>query len=111
MKISKFGTMTAAIVTASAASVYAQDLTLSYGPLTSSVLVFGGSAQTFNFTQGAVSQSNPMGNQFGITTESGSADTGSAVGLQGNIFNGPFTYGAISSSTSGPITTETATVI
>ena len=103
--------MTAAMLTVSAASVYAQSLTLNYGPLGGSDIIFGGSANTFNFTQGTVSLANPLGNQFGITSESGSADTSSALGLQGNIFNGPFTYGAISFSTIGPITTQTATVI
>jgi hypothetical protein len=111
MNISKLGTMTAAILTVSAASTYAQSLTLNYGPLGGSDIVFGGSAQTFNFTQGTVTLANPLGNQFGITTESGSANTGSALGLQGNIFNGPFSYGTISSSTIGPITTQTANVI
>ena len=98
MKISKFGTMTAAMLTVSAASVYAQTLTLSYGPLTGSAIIFGGSSHTFNFTPGTVSSANPSGNQFDISSETlnGNLYAGTALGLQGNIFNGPFTYGPIS---------------
>jgi hypothetical protein len=100
MKISKFGTMTAAMLTVSAASVYAQNLTLNYGPLTGSAIIFGGSSHTFNFTQGTVSASNPNGNQFDVTGETlnGNPYAGTALGVQGDIFNGPFTYGAISGS-------------
>jgi len=111
MKISKFGTLTVAALTASAGAIYAQDLTLNFGPLTGSSLVFGGSSDNFNFTAGTVSPGNPAGNQWSITSESGSAATGSAAGDQGNIFNGPFTYGTISTTITGPITIETASVL
>jgi hypothetical protein len=111
MKISKFGTLTVAALTASAGAIYAQELTLNFGPLTGSALVFGGSSDTFNFTPGTVSPSNPTGNQWSITSESGSAATGSAAGDQGNLLNGPFTYGPITTTVTGPITAETASVL
>ncbi len=68
-------------------------------------VVFGGSADTFTFV--------PNGSQWDITSESGSANTGSAVGLLGGFSVGPFSYGPVTTSgmyESAPVTGPAGTL-
>jgi hypothetical protein len=65
-------------------------LTLNYSSTVSSTIQFNGAASTFQFNNSPVSLG---GNQWQITSETGG--TGSALGLLGDVFNGPFSYGAI----------------
>ena len=65
---------------------------------------FNGSADTFQFN--ASSWTGFAGSQFYVNNESGSDQTGSALGLQGSVLNGPFSYGPII-TTSGDVQTAT----
>jgi hypothetical protein len=98
MQTTKLGAIAVAVLTASAGSALAQGLTLDFGPNVGSSIVFFGSANQFNFTPGTVTAGNPLGFQWNVTSESGSAATGSADGDLGSIYNGPFSYGPIISS-------------
>src|SRR5271170_2073975 len=98
MQTTKLAAIAAAVLTASAGSTLAQGLTLNFGPNVGSSIVFFGSENQFNFTPGTVSGSNPLGLQWNVTSESGSAATGSADGDSGSILNGAFNYGPIINS-------------
>ena len=98
MQTTKLGAIAAAVLTVSAGSALAQNLTLDFGPNVGSSIVFFGAASQFNFNPGTVTGSNPLGLQWSVTSESGSAATGSADGHLGSILNGPFNYGPIISS-------------
>jgi hypothetical protein len=98
MQTTKLGAIAAAVLTASAGSAFAQNLTLNFGPNVGSSIVFFGSANQFNFTPGNVTLGNPTGFQWNVTSESGSAATQSADGDLGSILNGSFTYGPIINS-------------
>jgi len=97
MQTTKLGAIAAVVLTASAGSALAQNLTLNFGPNVGSSIVFFGSADQFNFTPGTA-LNNPGGAQWSVTSESGSAATGSADGDLGSILNGPFAYGPIINS-------------
>jgi len=98
MQTTKLGAITVAVLAASAGGALAQGLTLNFGPNDGSSIVFFGSASQFNFTPGTVTATDPFGLQWNVTSESGSAATGSAVGDSGSILNGPFNYGSIITS-------------
>jgi len=99
MKNTNYGIVAITLLTASAGASYAQDLTLDFGPLVGSQIVFnGGAAPSFNFTPGTVGPNNLQGYQWNVTSESGSAATGSALGDPGAILNGPFVYGTVSTA-------------
>ena len=99
MKNTNYGIVAITLLTASAGASYAQDLTLDFGPLVGSQIVFnGGVAPSFNFTPGTVGPNNLQGYQWNVTSESGSAATGSALGDPGAILNGPFVYGSVSTA-------------
>jgi len=99
MKNTNYGIVAITLLTASAGASYAQDLTLDFGPLVGSQIVFnGGTTPSFNFTPGTVGPNNLQGYQWNVTSESGSAATGSAMGDPGAILNGPFVYGTVSTA-------------
>jgi hypothetical protein len=77
-------------------------LTLNFAANTGSSISFLGTNQMFSFNPGT------NGYQWNITSETGGS---SAVGLNGNITNGPFAYGPITSSGVGIFHVETATVL
>src|SRR5271170_3247827 len=114
MKTTNLGVVALTLLTGSAGTSLAQDLSLNFAGLKNSEIVFGGSADTFTFLS-----STPLVNlgsgiqgpagyaQWDVTSESGSAATGSAIGFDGNLDNGPFNYSPI--SVLGPL--QTATVL
>ncbi len=69
-------------------------LNLDFSGVPGSKIVFYGSSSQFGITQGKVSATNPLGDQWWIT----GGGTGAALGLSGNFFGGPWTYGAITVS-------------
>jgi hypothetical protein len=80
----------------------ASSLILNFGPTTGSSIQFNGSQNTFQFNPGN------NGYQWYITSETGG---GSALGLNGSVLNGPFNYGPITISGSGPSQVQSATVL
>lgn len=97
MKSSNLGIVALSLLSVSAITVSAQE-TLSFSALGNSAIQFGGSADTFTFLNSTPLVSLGTGGgyaQWDVTSESGSAATGSAIGLNGNIDNGPFSYGPI----------------
>jgi hypothetical protein len=82
-------------------ALYGQPVTLNFSANTGATIGFGGASHTFNFNPGT------NGFQWNVTSESGGS---SAIGLNGDILNGPFSYGAISSFNLGPIIYQTAAV-
>lgn len=82
----------------------AANLILNFGPTTGSFIQFNGNQNSFNF--------NPGNNQYQWTVTSETGGTGnSAVGLNGSVLNGPFSYGPITISGSGFTESESATVL
>jgi hypothetical protein len=93
-KIMKLKTLFAAIVGLALAAVTSQAaLTLNFSSTVSSTIQFNGAASTFQFNN---SPGSFGGNQWWITSEVGG--TGSGLGLLGEVLNGPFSYGAITTS-------------
>ena len=82
-------------------------LSLNFSSISGSTIQFNGTADSFQFNA-AVSPAGP-GYQWQIGNETGG--TGSAIGLFGGVYNGPFSYGPISSATVGPFTIDTANVL
>jgi len=120
MKKSSIGFATLAVLSVSAGTGFAQNLTLDFASLQNSDIVFGGAAHNFTFLNstpltplGAGLQGPAGFAQWQITDESGSAATGSATvpgqPLLGNLDNGPFTYGMISGGPNGIY--QSATVV
>lgn len=108
------GVVALTLFTASAGSSLAQDLSLNFSSLQNSEIVFGGSADDFTFLNSTplvnlgTGSEGPAGYaQWDITSESGGAATGTAIGFKGNLDNGPFSYSPI--TVLGPL--QTATVI
>jgi len=100
MKSSNLGIVALSLLSVSAITVSAQE-TLSFSALGNSAIQFGGTADTFAFLNSTPLVSLGAGGgyaQWDVTSESGSAATGSAIGLNGNIDNGPFSYGPINVS-------------
>lgn len=81
---------------------HAQGLTLNFSANSGTEIEFFGSQNMFNFNAGA----NPY--QWTVTDENGGV---SAVGLQGSVLNGPFSYGPISTSGSGLSEVQYANVL
>jgi hypothetical protein len=109
MKKTNLGIVALTLLGASVGSSFAQSLILNLGPLSGSQLVFSG--HSFNFSPATpsvgIGPGGSVPDQWYITSESGSAASGSALNLDGAFGNGPFNYGPI--STSGAIQSATAT--
>lgn len=98
MKTTNFGMVALTLLGASALTSYAQSLDLNISPLSGSQIVFDGSS--FNFSPASPSTSlgppnGPVPDQWFVSSEGGSASTGSAVNLDGAFAGGPFNYGSI----------------
>jgi hypothetical protein len=102
MKNPNFSMVAISLITFSAATSYAQSgLTLNFSSIVGSPIVFGGSADTFNFTGVPLNLPNPSipgGEQWQITSESGIPNDTAADFLFGAIDNGPFRYTDITTS-------------
>jgi hypothetical protein len=116
MKNSNLGILALTIVAGSAATSFAQSgLILNLGPLSGSQIVFSG--DSFNFSPASpsvgIGPSGSIADQWFISSEGGSAATGSAVNLDGAFSGGPFNYGAITvnglfqDATVSPLSTST----
>jgi hypothetical protein len=77
-------------------------LILNFGPTTGSSIQFNGNQNSFQFNNGN------NGYQWYISTETGGS---SAVGLNGSVLGGPFSYGPITVSGSGLSQVQSATVL
>jgi hypothetical protein len=99
MKTTNLGMVALTLLGASAVTSYAQaTLDLNLSPLTGSQIVFDGSS--FNFSPASPSTSlgppsGPVPDQWFISSEAGSASTGSALNHAGAFAGGPFNYGPI----------------
>ncbi len=69
-------------------------ISLNFSSTVGASIQFNGAASTFQFNQGLVRSYNPAGDQWHIISESGVV-VPTAVGLFGDILNGPFAYGPI----------------
>jgi PEP-CTERM motif len=83
-------------------NVSASSLILNFGPTQGSSIQFNGSLNSFQFNPGN------NGFQWYVTSETGGS---SALGLNGSVLNGPFNYGPITISGSGPSQVQSATVL
>jgi hypothetical protein len=82
-------------------SSYGQSLQLNFSANTGATLQFNGTNDSFQFNPGT------NGYQWRITTENGGS---SSIGLNGDLNNGPFAYGPITSTGSGLTLVQQATV-
>jgi hypothetical protein len=101
MKTTKLGMVALTLLGASAVTSNAQaTLDLNLSPLSGSQIVFSGSS--FNFSAASpgtgIGPGGSVPDQWSISSEGGSASTGSAKNLVGGFSGGPFTYGAITIS-------------
>jgi hypothetical protein len=101
MKTTNLGMVALTLLGASAVTSYAQaTLDLNLSPLSGSQIVFSGSS--FNFS--AASPGTGIGpgglvpDQWSISSEGGSAATGSAMNHTGGFAGGPFNYGPITTT-------------
>jgi len=98
MKTTSLGMVALTLLGASAVTSYAQaSLDLNLDPLSGSQLVFSG--HSFNFSPASpgtgIGPGGAVPDQWFISSESGSANTGSAVNHDGAFSGGPFNYGTI----------------
>jgi len=101
MKTTSLGMVALTLLGASAVTSYAQaTLDLNLSPLSGSQIVFSGSS--FNFSAASpvvgIGPGGAVSEQWSISSEDGSANTGSALNHAGGFSGGPFTYGAITIS-------------
>lgn len=109
MKLVKSFTFIVAIVGSFLLAVtsHAQE-TLNFASTPGATIQFNGAAQSFQFNTST--SNNFVGSQWQIGSESGSQATGSAVNLFGVFGNGPFSYGAVSTTPIPFGTLQTATI-
>jgi len=100
MKNSNLVILAITTLAGSAVTTFAQStLVLNLGPLSGSEIVFSGNSFNFSAASPLVGI-GPKGNydQWFISSEDGSAATGSALNLPGAFSGGPFNYGSITTS-------------
>jgi hypothetical protein len=101
MKNSNLVILAIATLAGSAVTTFAQSsLVLNLGPLSGSQIVFSGNSFNFSAATPAVGI-GPKGSipdQWFVSSEDGSAATGSAINLDGAFSGGPFNYGSITTS-------------
>ena len=110
MKTTNLGMVALTLLGASAVTSYAQaSLDLNLDPLSGSQLVFSGNS--FNFSPASpgtgIGPGGSITDQWFISSEGGSASTGSAMNHAGAFSGGPFNYGGINISG----LTQSATVL
>jgi hypothetical protein len=101
MKTTNLGMVALTLLGASAVTSHAQaTLDLNLSPLTGSQIVFSGSS--FNFSAASpgigIGPGGSVPDQWSISSEGGSANTGSAMNHVGGFAGGPFAYGPITIS-------------
>jgi PEP-CTERM motif len=101
MKLNKASTAVVVGLALWAVSSYGQALQLNFSANTGGDIQFNGTNDSFQFAPGT------NGYQWRITTETGGS---SSIGLNGDLNNGPFSYGPITSTGSGLTLVQQATV-